>query len=346
MRQLRYPIRSRQTQQRSTIAFSPAKLVHFVHSIALKKVRAWSLPFAFSVGFLGFSALAVSAGNEWVIQRLAADVDDTSVFAESRQRAPGGLPDGLITAYEGRTDILKAWYTEPTTRYGHGILGDRIEAGTLNVRLPNGNDLSLKLSDTEVFEDRYPRLADLDGDGSTEVITIRSSLSAGASVTVYGLRDGALIEKATTGFIGRSNRWLNIAGIARFFGRKTMEIAFVRTPHIGGTLFIHRFENGRLRQVASLDGFSNHQIGSREMRLSAIADVNGNGRMELALPSDSRAVLRIVGISEGNLIELGSVDLAARIDKAIGVKGTGNSTRFIVGLDNSEVYEISQKGPE
>ena len=48
--------------------------------------------------------------------------------------------------------------------------------------------------------------ADLDGDGTTEIITIRSSVTHGASVTVYGVQDNKLVFRATTGFIGRANR--------------------------------------------------------------------------------------------------------------------------------------------
>jgi hypothetical protein len=134
----------------------------------------------------------------------------------------------------------------PTTRYGHSILGDAVEAGELIVKSAKGRTFSLVLPPSEVFEDRYPRLADLDGDGTVEVVAIRSSLSFGASVAVYGLRKGTVMELASTPFIGRANRWLNIAGIARFRGRRGRETAYVQAPHIGGTLFLYAFEQGRL----------------------------------------------------------------------------------------------------
>ena len=47
-----------------------------------------------------------------------------------------------------------------------------------------------------VFEDRTPRVVDLDGDGANEVVAIRSSLSEGGGVAVYGLREGRLAELA------------------------------------------------------------------------------------------------------------------------------------------------------
>lgn len=297
---------------------------------------------AFGMALALFMGASVAAADEWRVQPWTKAGDAKTLFAEPRKPVSNGLPDGLINQNAELKDILSAWYSAPTTRYGHSILGDGIEAGALVVKLGNGETRTLKLPDSAVFEDRYPRLADLDGDGTTEVITIRSSLSYGAAVTVYGLDGDALVEKATTKFIGRSNRWLNIAGIARFSGTSGKEIAFVRTPHIGGTLFLYAYSNGQLRQTASRHGFSNHQIGSREMRLSAVVDINGDGNMELALPSDDRSVLHIVGMVGDELTEFGSARLPGRIDKAISVDGTGSDTRFIVGLDDSGVYEIKR----
>jgi hypothetical protein len=111
----------------------------------------------------------------------------------------------------------------------------------LRVRLAGGTPERVVLPDSEVFEDRTPRLADLDGDGRTEIITIRASLRQGGSVAVYGVRGEQIVELGATPFIGRSNRWLNIAGIADFLGRGDLQIAFVETPHIGGTLKLATF---------------------------------------------------------------------------------------------------------
>jgi hypothetical protein len=262
------------------------------------------------------------------------------IVNETRHSASNGLPDGLVETHDGKGDILAAWYAGPTTRYGHGILGDAVEASTLMVRASAGQTFSLKLPTTEVFEDRYPRLADLDGDGKVEVVAIRSSVSLGASVTVYGLEAGALNQRASTGFIGLANRWLNIAGIAGFRGTPRKEIAFVQTPHIGGTLYVYDYSKEGLRRVGALSGFSNHIIGSTELRLSAVADIDEDGRLDLALPSNDRRTLRVVGFKKSVLSEIAFAEVPAPIDKAIAVKGSGPNVRFIVGLENAEVYEI------
>jgi len=291
-----------------------------------------------------------AAAADWWAVRIDAGSYPTEIVAERGAAASdsgrGGLPDGRVATCESGCDIAAAWYEGPTARYGHGVIGDAIEGSVLAVELAAGPRLALTLPENEVFEDRTPRLADLDGDGSTEVVTIRSSLSEGASVTVYGVAGGlqepALVKKGSTGFIGRPNRWLNVAGIAAFRGSGSLEIAYVETPHIGGTLYLYAFEDGGLKRVGRLRGFSNHAIGSRELLLSAVADVDSDGVPELALPSDGRRQLKIAGFREGKLRELAAVPLPGRIDKAIAVEGNGRDTRFIVGLDSGAVYEITR----
>lgn len=289
---------------------------------------------------LATGATGALARDKWTASPLRGSSISQTIVEETRGPAPDGLPDGLVATHDGGGDIIAAWYAGPTTRYGHGVLGDAVEASRLVVRTPDGRALSLRLPEAEVFEDRYPRLADLDGDGKIEVIAIRSSLSHGASVAVYGLRRDRLVRHNSTRFIGRPNRWLNIAGIAAFRGTQGKQIAYVETPHIGGTLYVYDFAWDGLKAAGRLRGFSNHVIGSRELRLSAVADIDGDGAPELALPSGSRRALRIVGFRKDKLVEVATANLPAPIDKAIGVRGTGRATRFIVGLANGEVYEI------
>ena len=121
---------------------------------------------------------------------------------------------------------------------------------------------------------------------------------------------------------------------------RSKEIAFVETPHIGGILFIYEYAEGALVLVGTLAGFSNHKIGTSELRLSAVADVNGDGRMDLTLPSDDRRRLRIVGFADKALTELASAKLPSRVDKAIAVKGAAGNVRFVLGLENDRVYEV------
>ena len=228
-----------------------------------------------------------------------------TVWTASNAKPVNGLPDGLYAIYRpGEPDAVAAWYGSPTERYRHGILGDAIEAGSLHIAVRNGGTYELVLPDNQVFEDRTPRIVDLDRDGRFEVITIRSYLSEGGSVAVYGLRNGKLLELAATKPIGRSNRWLNIAGIADYAGRGNFQIAYVETPHIGGTLYFVEWRGKNLVPLGSTRRFSNHRIGAREQGLSGNLDYNADGRTDIAVPSDDRRTLRVVGFENGSVTEL------------------------------------------
>jgi hypothetical protein len=113
------------------------------------------------------------------------------------------------------------------------------------------------LPESRVFEDIAPRLADLDGDGAPEVITIESSVTKGARLAIYG--QAGLI--AATPFIGRSNRWLAPIGAADLDGDGAMEVAYIDRPHLARVLRVWRFEGGDLQHVADLQGLTNHRIG-------------------------------------------------------------------------------------
>lgn len=280
------------------------------------------------------------AQETWQI-RAVEDADPFfEAIAETREPAPSEIPNMLTAEEPGSSTIVKAWYSQPTGRYRHGVLGDTIEGGALVVQLENGRRITHRLPETQVFEDIAPRIADLDNNGRLEVVTILSSLNRGASIAVFALSGDALVKKAATPFIGQSNRWLNIAGIANFAGNRSPEIAFVSTPHIGGRLAFLKYLPNTLLSSASSAGFSNHVIGSPELRLSAVYDVNDDGRMDLAVPSANRRTLRIVGFTPNGLSELGSAQLPAAIDKAILISEVDGKPVFTVGLEDGSVYEV------
>ncbi len=154
-------------------------------------------------------------------------------------------------------EIVSAQYAAPTMRYDHGILGDAVEYGALEMRLRDGRQLWLTLPESRVFEDIAPRLADLDHDGAPEIITIESSLTKGARLAIYG-EEGLI---AATPFIGRTHRWLAPIGTADLDGDGAVELAYIDRPHLARTLRVWRFKDGRLAHVADLKGLTNHRIG-------------------------------------------------------------------------------------
>ena len=205
---------------------------------------------------------------------------------------PNMLPDGGAT--RGTRNIRAAWLTEPTTRYAHGVLGDAIEAGGLAAETADGRVLEMRLPMDSVFEDRYPRLADIDGDGDDEILVVRSYLDRGAALAIVKAGTGGLEIVAETPAIGRANRWLNPIGVADFDGDGRPELALVETPHIGGVLKLYRQQDGRLTQTLSQPGVSNHAIGSRALGMAAILDANGDGVPDVLIPDQSHLRLLVL----------------------------------------------------
>ena len=210
----------------------------------------------------------------------------------------GALPDAVVS--QGKNNLKRAWLARPTTRYGHGILGDAIEAGSLVAETSCGHKMEFVLAEDLVFEDRQARIVDLEGDHYDEIVVVEASLDHGAALSVYGPKgatcsaNGGLKLIARTPFIGTRNRWLNPAGIADYDGDGHKEIAIVVTPHIGGTLQFWSLRDGALVLKAKKYGFSNHAIGSREQEFSATV---GN---TLFLPGvDRRSIFQVNLTSAG-----------------------------------------------
>ena len=233
---------------------------------------------------------------------------------ESLERRPNMLPDGVVV--QGSRNIRAAWLTGPTNRYRHGVLGDAVEASGLAVELLGRQVLSLTLGPDAVFEDRTPRLVDLDGDRRDEVLLVKSYLNDGAALALAEVVDGRLAIVAEGDPIGLANRWLNPVGAADFDGDGRIETAHVETPHIGGTLILSRRQGARLVPVLRERGFSNHRIGSSELGLSAVLDADGDGVPDMVVPDDRRSAIRIVTFVGGRFRELARIDLPAEPDSA------------------------------
>ncbi|SOH95191.1 hypothetical protein SAMN06273572_10864 [Monaibacterium marinum] len=144
--------------------------------------------------------------------------------------------------------------------YGHGVLGDIPEWHGLRVTDTDGQVAELVLPPDHIFEDIAPRVVQLDDDAGIEIVVVETRFNAGAALAVYEYAEGQLRLEARTHWFGRRNRWLAPIGIADLDGDGQLEIAYVETPHIGGTLRIWRLD-GYLIEIASSAGHSNHQIG-------------------------------------------------------------------------------------
>lgn len=156
--------------------------------------------------------------------------------------------------------IIGAKFDGPTTRYGHGILGDAIEFGELVIEVEDWaqrTQYRITLPDDHVFEDVAPRLWDITGDGAVEVVVIETDVAQGGSLAVYD-QTGKIAE---TPHIGRTNRWLAPVGAADFDGDGRIEVAFVDRPHLAKVLRVFEWDGAGLVLETEIEGLTNHRIG-------------------------------------------------------------------------------------
>jgi hypothetical protein len=229
--------------------------------------------------------------------------------APTFERPEGALPNSRVATGSG--DVARAWYAEPTDRYDHGIFGGKLAAGALVIERRDGTRQTVKLGPDAVFEDLEPRIADLDGNGRDELVVIKSSLRNGSSLAVIALRKNRYEIVAETPPLGAPQRWLDVAGIADFVGAGNKQIALVRQPHVVGALELWSYDGKRLNKLAEIPDAANHISGTRAIHMSAVADVDGDGAADLAVPSLDRAHLRLIGFTP-QIHEIASVPLPAK----------------------------------
>lgn len=218
-------------------------------------------------------------------------------------RAVAALPDArVVTAPDGTTVML----ADPTARYGHAVLGDGIEAGAVAVARPDGSSTVITIEPPAVVEGTSPLLADLDADGVVEIIVTVSDPEAGARLRAYTL-DGAVAGESDP--IGRGFRWRHQVGVGPVGPAGEVELVAVRTPHIGGIVEAFRLADGRLSLVASIEGYSSHRLGSPNLDMALLADGDGDGRLDVIVPTRSMRALAILSRTDGGFEEVGRLGL-------------------------------------
>ena len=224
-------------------------------------------------------------------------------------------------AFSDRTAITRAgaWeagFSAPTHRYGHAVLGDTPEWGTLCVRGP-GLERCVTLPEERVFEDIAPRLADVDRDGRSDVVVVESDRRYGAALVVYLTEASGRLRRLSTPPIGTAYRWLAPVGIADIDRDGFIELAYVDRPHLARVLRVWRYRDGKLAQIASKPGFSNHRIGD-DFIVGGVRDC-GRDAIELVTADAFWAHVVATRLEAGQLLErvVGPLAGDASIERAL-----------------------------
>jgi hypothetical protein len=212
--------------------------------------------------------------------------------AAAQQRLPESQ------AVTGRHDLAWVWLGSPTRRYPHGALGSPAHAGSVHAlaksRTGDWKQVGLELPLNRVYEDRVPRIVDLDQDGREEIVLIEADALRGAALVVLGLDHAPegprLVERARGPFAGTTFRWLNPVGVADFDADGKLDLASVVTPHIGGVLQLLHYRPPALVPYARALDVSNHRMGALEQDLAVIVEQPGH-RPTVVVPDMARRAL-------------------------------------------------------
>ncbi|AXG09344.1 hypothetical protein DU484_05375 [Haloplanus rubicundus] len=221
--------------------------------------------------------LYVATNGDIVVRR-----DGTPTRLDADAPTDGRLvrvADGRYALYGGRT-----------TRYAHGALGDTVEGSRLLLidAVDGRIEAAVTLDAPTVFEGLSPLVADLDGDGDDEIVTTVADSADGARIRVY---DAEGTELATGPVYGPG--WRHQLCVAPFGPDGRPELAVVRKPHVDRTVEFYRLDDG-LSVTATHEGYASHTYGSRNVDGGLAADLDGDGRPELLVPTADRRTLAAV----------------------------------------------------
>ncbi len=225
------------------------------------------------------------------------------------------LPDARILQDEhGRLLLLSG----PTEKYDHGVLGDSMEAASITrMDDPLSGDVSavVQMPDGLVIEGLAPIWADLNGDGEREIIVTVSNTQQGAQILVFS-EDGQQIAAGPT--IGQGYRWRHQIAVAPFGPKGEIELVDVLTPHLGGMVEFYQWQGDQLKVVTQVTGYTSHVIGTRNLDMAAAGDFDGDGRLELLLPNQTRTELSAIRRTPDGAAVVWSLPLDGRMTTNLG----------------------------
>lgn len=271
--------------------------------------------------------------------RVAHVDDDGTLRVDGSVVLDDVLPDSRITqTADGRLAVLR----RPTDVYGHGVLGDGIEAAEVAVLTPDGATVEgwapaphADAPDVQpVIEGTSVIAVDVDGAPGEELLRTVSDDRRGAAVDALG--PAGIF---TSDGIGRGGRWRHVIGA--FAGEDgTPRIAEVVTPHLRRTVQFLRRDRGLLVASSHADDvISSHRLGSRNLDEAALVRLTSGGRVPaLVGPAPDHRGLVAATERGGAVVVLHRLDLPAAWVTNLGVtERLDGAADLAVGLGDGTV---------
>jgi hypothetical protein len=267
---------------------------------------------------------------------MASISPDGSLLVQDAEKE--NLPKNILT--DSRIIIDEKGYlyllTDPTDIYAHGILGDKYEASSITIldckdeyKIIN----KINMVSGDVIESLYPIVLDIDDNGENEIIVTVSNKDDGSRIVVFDL-DGNLVMEGMP--VGRGMRWRHQLAVGPFGPEKELELVNVLTPHIGGIVDFYRFNTLEgLEITSSIEGYSSHKIGSRNLDTALAGDFDLDGRFEIIVPRQDFSGLGVIKHSKKGAIVLFELETEARISTNIASSADGSGGLLVgVGLES------------
>ena len=235
------------------------------------------------------------------------------------------LADGALAALAGSTD-----------RYDHGVLGDGIEASGIEVRDQAGPVARVAVGTDEVVEGTSAMVVELvTNDLGPELLVTVSDADDGARLRVYDL-DGSVVAESEP--IGQGYRWMHQVGVGILAPDGEPEVIAVRTPHIGGIVDAYRLIDDRLELVATASGYSSHQLGSGNLDMALLADADGDGRLDVVVPTQAMDEIALLVRTTDGFEESDRLALDGRLLTNLAATQTGDGSLVLAaGTDDGRL---------
>jgi len=232
------------------------------------------------------------AGNRAVyvdnLQRLTVLEPDGSLWRPDLRV----LPDTRVVQLSPEKVLVLA---EPSDRFPHSALGDSLEATSAVVVTVGANEVeTVYRSGDDVIESIAPLLADVDGDGASEVVL---TVSNDREVWIVAASSAGGGVVAVSDPVDRLLGWRHLVAVGPLGPTGQTEIAEVLYPDARGSLRFLGFSGGELRVVATRTGYRSHEFGARNLEQAVAADIDRDGYVEVILPTLDRQ--HIAGVRHG-----------------------------------------------